>query len=233
MSALPRYPSAAKHIRLPPMQKGGGASGPLPPRTDGMASSAPGDFGSYTECDARESPAVSSAAIVDLARSGEEVLQVGPWSVRRLEGDSGLVFLNEEEGRVEVQPPPQVLEALDIVEEDGEGEPSVTKEPMQNNDAGADSTEPELFPLFRRIMLGAKREVPLKMARDILDAIKEDVSIFEDLQKRFSDAPDEPALSLQEGLGEEIEELAMCLQPGEVSEVIGTEDGIQIIIRVQ
>lgn len=219
------------------MQKGGGGSGPLPARTDEMASSDPGNFGSYTEGDAQEPLAVSPAAIVDLARSGEEVLQVGPWSVRRLEGDSGLVFLNEEEGRVEVQPPPEVLEALEIAEEEGdgegEGEPSATEESTGNIEAETDSRQPELFPLFRRIILGAKTEVPLKMARDILDAIKEDVSIFEELQKSFSDAPDEPALSLQEGLGEEMEELAMSLRPGEVSEVIGTEDGIQIIIRVQ
>jgi len=89
-------------------------------------------------------------------------------------------------------------------------------------------------PRFQRIILGAKCEMPLKMARDILEALQEDVSIFAEVQEHFSDAPHEPELSLGEGggLGEELEELAVKLQPGEISDVVATEVGMQILLRV-
>eukprot|EP00930_Biecheleria_cincta_P100516 TRINITY_DN92149_c0_g1_i1.p1 TRINITY_DN92149_c0_g1~~TRINITY_DN92149_c0_g1_i1.p1 ORF type:complete len:315 (-),score=57.14 TRINITY_DN92149_c0_g1_i1:223-1167(-) len=235
MSALSRFPSPAKQLRLPPLHKGSGGSEPPPALTEYMASSDLGNLCSSSEDDAKEALVVSPAAVVDLARSGEEILRVGPWSVRRLQGESelGLIFLNMEEERVELQPPLQVLEALDIAQDECECEPPMAQESTENVSAETAGEQQELFPLFQRIILGAKTEVPLKMARDILDAIKEDVSIFEQLQKLFSDAPEEPALSLQEGLGEEVEELALSLRPGEVSGVIATEDGIQIIIRLQ
>eukprot|EP00913_Durusdinium_trenchii_P009913 g9304.t1 len=179
-------------------------------RTEGMASTEPARL-----CHA-------SSKVLDLARQAEEVLQVGDWSVRKLPDNPELafVYLNEREGRVEVQAPQQVIDELEAEgrEEEGPDDPDV---------------ETAEEPLYRRILLGAKTEVPLRMARDILEAIREDPSIFEQLQGRFSDLPEESLLSLEDGLGEELEAVALQMQPGEVSEVLGTEAGMQILLRVQ
>jgi len=188
-----------------------------------------------------------SAAVLDLAREAEEVYRIGDWSVRKLpEGaEIGLVYLNEAAGIVEAQAPQAVLDALELDSEGGDLEPveSLGLEPEEAPAEKPESKDVEIedgeeqsgentneaqddtIPLFRRIILGAQTEVPLKMARDMLEAIKEDVSMFEQVQKRFSDAPDEQLLSLEDGLGEELEEFALSLEPGEVSDVLGTEAG--------
>ncbi|CAJ1363744.1 unnamed protein product [Effrenium voratum] len=176
-------------------------------RTDEMASTEP----SRAMCQA-------SSKVLELARRAEEVLKVGEWSVRKLPDNPEItfVYLNEAEGRVEVEAPREVMdELLEGGQEDS---------PKQE--------DPEERPLFRRILL-AKAEVPLRMARDILEAIREDVNIFEQVQQRFSDTPDEPLLGLEDDLGEELEAVAQAMQPGEVSDVLGTEAGMQILLRVR
>lgn len=89
-------------------------------------------------------------------------------------------------------------------------------------------------PRFQRILLGAGSEVPLKMARDILEVLREDASIFPEVQKRFSERKEEPDLRLGEegGLGEELQSEACLLAPGELSDILATEAGMQILIRV-
>jgi hypothetical protein len=93
--------------------------------------------------------------------------------------------------------------------------------------------------------------MPLKMARDILAALQEDGSLFGEVQQRFSDVPSEPVLELRPGahgrpasplatpgakpppvLPQDLEEVARELRPGELSDVIGTSTGMQILLRV-
>merc|ERR1719261_801903 len=85
---------------------------------------------------------------------------------------------------------------------------------------------------FRRIILGQKCEVPLMMARDILAALREDASLFDEVQKRFSDNAAEPMLKLGVDLPEDLEETATGLGCDEISEVIATPSGMQILLRV-
>lgn len=202
-----RYKGAAP--RLSPLKHAG-----VHARTEEMASTEP------------TSRSRSSLKVLDLARQAEEVLKVGDWSVRKLPDNPEIafVYLNEQEGRVEVQAPTEVIQELQ-----DEGLPAADGQ----NDEEEPSAEPEPCPLYRRILLGAHTEVPLRMARDILEAIREDVDIFQEVQQRFSDLPDEALLSLEDDLGEELEAVALAMQPGEVSEVLGTEAGMQILLRVR
>eukprot|EP00929_Paragymnodinium_shiwhaense_P111761 TRINITY_DN8004_c0_g1_i1.p1 TRINITY_DN8004_c0_g1~~TRINITY_DN8004_c0_g1_i1.p1 ORF type:complete len:330 (+),score=73.78 TRINITY_DN8004_c0_g1_i1:38-1027(+) len=94
---------------------------------------------------------------------------------------------------------------------------------------------------FRRIVLGTtakSRDMPVRMARDLCMALREDVSMFEQLQQRFSDYPSEPAMFLcddfsQRRLPDGVENLVLGLKVGEASDVVATEnDGIQILLRM-
>jgi len=89
-----------------------------------------------------------------------------------------------------------------------------------------DAPDPQCF---RRIVLGTGNAMPLKMARDILSALREDISLFDSVQQRFSDLPKEPALEV---LPPELEEVGRMLEPGELSEVIGTKSGMHILLRI-
>jgi len=248
MSSLQRLPPG--HGRLPSLRlRHGGDSwnGREPPAgTEGMASTDP--------CPLAPSP----AALLDLVRGAEEVLRVGAWSVRKMPDNTeiGLVYLNEECGRVEVEPPQEVLDALELDDEGGDSasfaEDEATtaggaassstgsqerpqEQPQEAVEEPAEDAEQPPSPRFLRIILGAKTEVPLKMARDILEAIQEDPSIFEQVKQRFCDVPGEPALALGviSGLGKELEEEATLLALGEVSDVLATEAGMQILLRVR
>lgn len=185
---------------------------------------------------------------------------MGPWSVRRLRDPEILIFVHVEEQRVEVQPPAQVLEALQLdangVDHSGEQQ-ALGEEPEEDwqpasgcpgaaalaavaSPEPASPAAPELLggeicsPRFQRIVLGARCDMPLKMARDILEVLREDSSMFSQVQRRFSDAPHEPALGLGEGgLEEDLEQVALALQVGELSEVVGTEAGsMHILLRI-
>lgn len=201
-----------------------------------------------------------SSSAMDFALSAEEVFRVGPWSVRRIDdAEVGLVYVNEAAVRIEVQPPPEILDALDLdvnggdtfgdepeeagadasTTEGGSGggsSSSSTGQPFSEQTSAAPThrevDEAPPTPRFLRILLGAKTEVPLKMARDILEVLQEDSSMFAKVQQRFSDVPSEPALAISEGIGEELESCALALRIGEVSDVLATEAGIQILMRV-
>lgn len=85
---------------------------------------------------------------------------------------------------------------------------------------------------FRRILLGNSQDLPLAMARDIQKAITEDASFFDMAKKRYCDAPKGEAPFDFEGLPEELEGDAAALAPGEISGVIGTDVGMQIVLRI-
>lgn len=90
-------------------------------------------------------------------------------------------------------------------------------------------------PRFRRIVLGtaaASKDMPLRMARDLLECLREDVSMFDQLQKRFSDIPSEKPLEFGR-LTEDVQEAAAQLDVGQVSDVIVNTDksGMQVILR--
>eukprot|EP00931_Biecheleriopsis_adriatica_P109156 TRINITY_DN83411_c0_g1_i1.p1 TRINITY_DN83411_c0_g1~~TRINITY_DN83411_c0_g1_i1.p1 ORF type:complete len:312 (-),score=73.10 TRINITY_DN83411_c0_g1_i1:25-921(-) len=211
LSAMPKMPTGAKLSPLPPEQRSRGTESAAA-RTQAMATSDPSPM------------APASAAVLDLARGAEEVLRIGEWSVRKLPQnieDISLVYLNEEEGRVEVNPPRELVDAL---ENEDEGDALAAEE--VNDSEGKE-------PLFQRILLGKNTEAPLRMARDILEAIREDISIFNEVQERFSEAPDEPIIGLGDGLGEELEDVILALKPGELSDVLATEAGMQILLRIQ
>lgn len=214
-----------------------------------------------------KSQAVSAAGMLSLTAStgdflsaetteSKELLRVGAWSVRRAPGgpEAGLLYVNVETGRAQKDPPPEVLQELDM-DGDEQGEDEATSpaprssssrsRPGTGRQASAtgsrpgssrdNSQPPEVSgepARFRRILLGSGQEMPLRMARDIHAAIKEDSSFFELAQQRFSDAPKGEVPFLLDALPEELTDPAVKLAAGEISDVIGTDAGMQIIMRV-
>lgn len=188
----------------------------------------------------------------DVAQA-KELVRLGPWSVRRAPGgpDAGLLFVNVETGRAQREPPREVLEELGMGEEEEEGEggdagaeesdaPTTERGARSGGSSsrpatGSSGTRPASAPCaakFQRILLGNGRDLPLAMARDILAALREDATLFDEVRRRFSDTPrDETPVEL-DGLPEELEGVAAALAPGEISGVIGTEAGMQILLRV-
>lgn len=205
---------------------------------------------------------------------GIEVLRVGQWSVRRPSaGDhcQSPIYLDLETGHVQRDPPPEVLAELALDTDEGgdqhSGAEETQEEPTSQRSrscwAKAEDEEeledPDIVdstvdmpspPCFRRIILGAKNDMPLRMARDIWSALREDTSLFETIQQRFSDVPSESVLELCSAptgepsssatasgtplppLPAELEVFASVLEPGDLSEVIGTPSGMQILLRV-
>lgn len=193
------------------------------------------------------------AIALDTAESAEELMCVGVWSVRKHPGTGGLVYVNVETNCVQAEPPAEVLSELDMEDEglsshDGaaaedlpsrQGTPCLAGSCVSSSSEQARCEEPspeeeeELVDtrLFRRILLSSERGMPLAMARDIVAALREDASIFEAAREKFSDVPAEPSLEMC-GLPEELGGVAESLGPGEFSGVIGTDAGIQILLRV-
>lgn len=200
-----------------------------------------------------------------VAVNAEQVLQIGHWSVRRSADETiGPVFVHMETGQAQWEPPPEVLAELATEESDDENAHEVrdqdgctshrsgsgkqsdrdgctshrssSSRPGSASKGGRQALAPLASPTFRRIVLGPKSELPLRMARDILAALREDPSIFDEVQRRFSEVPKEPLLELSKagasGLPEELDSIAVALRCGELSEVIGTEAGMQILLRV-
>lgn len=192
---------------------------------------------------------------------GMEVLRIGSWSVRRPPAGDPIqspIYVHLETGRVQREPPPEVLDELASDTNDSGGQHIVTPEDEREDEL---ELQPEDVleasdlhapgpPRFRRIVLGARNDMPLRMARDILAALREDISMFDQIQQRFSDVPSEPVLELDSTLDgqpcsssaasgtpppqlpPDMEAVASVLQPGELSEVIGTSSGMQILLRV-
>jgi hypothetical protein len=213
--------------------------------------------------------------------SGVEVLRIGDWSVRRQAPEQGPIFVHLSSGRVQTEPPQEVLEELacDPDGDDDEDDDDVG-EMAGNESAYCNETEDDLGSTmletdngnrtsscisssattprrcesprrFRRIILGSHNDIRLTMARDILDALHEDTSLFGEVQQRFSDVPSEPFLELRPGahgrpaspiatpgakplplLPQCLEGPAQNLALGELSDVICTDVGMQIILRV-
>lgn len=186
---------------------------------------------------------------LDASHVGEELMRIGSWSVCRPVGHStGLIFLHLDTGIVESIPPEEVLVELEMQEpEDDTSRPSSRSRPQSSRsrpqsgrssrDGGSATAAPKAEvavlerPSFKRIVLGNGHEMPLAMARDIHAALREDASIFDAARLRFSDNPNEPALEIS-GLPEELGDVASALALGEFSRVIGTEAGMQIVLRV-
>merc|ERR1711865_601605 len=93
------------------------------------------------------------------------------------------------------------------------------------------STQSDENPMFRRIVLGTGCDVPLRMARDILEALAEDVTLFQDVQRKFSDFPTEKPVELDELL-KTLEMGSLTIEKGQVSEAISSNIGVQILLRV-
>jgi len=163
-----------------------------------------------------------------------EVLKVGKWSVRRIEqrnvgpASRGLIYVHLVTGNAQEEPPREVLEELDMLE---------SKDLMKDlpKELAVKPTTPPEFsddtPLFRRIVLGNECEVPLTMARDIVEALHEDVSLFQDVQRKFSDFPKEPPVQLDELL-KSLEMESLKIERGEVSDILQSLIGVQILLRV-
>lgn len=174
-----------------------------------------------------------------------EVLRIGQWSVRRpADPDARPIFVNLDTGISQEEPPEEVLREL-AAEDDTEDqemnqtgtastrscEDMAQTASTMNQTTSSHVSSQELS--FRRILLGERCEVPLMMARDILAALREDASLFDEVQKRFSDNAEEPPLQLGIDLPEDLEEAATGLGYNEISDVIATPSGMQILLRVQ
>lgn len=186
----------------------------------------------------------------------KEVLRIGQWSVRQLgKGDDGLIYVDVATGRSQTEPPKEVLFALDVPPEGDDAEhmflqndedPEIdgdeeVHEPVKTLvmdssaavEEEASSGQGQASPRFRRVVLTDKGSgVPLMMARDILVALREDASLFAQVQSRFSEYPAEPVFRMHEGLPEAVVTAAMELKPGQISDVISTETGAQIVLRI-
>ena len=129
-----------------------------------------------------------------------QVLKVGDWSVRKLPDNLELTFA--------ARPPFSYVSVRFTstrrrVESRCQGFIALWAAQVQAPQALVDELESPEPPLYRRILLGAKTEalalwvgllgrwsqVPLRMARDILEALREDVGLFPELQARFSELP--------------------------------------------
>mmetsp|Transcript_6254 Transcript_6254/g.17916 ORF Transcript_6254/g.17916 Transcript_6254/m.17916 type:complete len:299 (-) Transcript_6254:138-1034(-) len=188
------------------------------------------------------------------AAQAKEVLRIGPWSVRRAPGgpDAGLLYVNVETGRAQREPPQEVLEELGMDnDEDGDGGDGGDGEDQDFNQtttsgggrsirdsrpgtggSGGSPSTTESPAKFQRIVLGSRNETPLAMARDIRAALVEDVSLFDAVRQRFSDVLSDEGPWDLDGLPEELDGIASALAPGEVSQVIGTDSGMQILLRI-
>lgn len=184
------------------------------------------------------------------------MLRIGAWSVRRAPGgpDAGLLYVNVETGRAQKEPPQEVLQELEMDDEENASGGGTTEDKQQpgsrsspsrqgSKSRGGDGSRPgsssgahpasaKEEPKFRRILLGNGQDLPLRMARDIQGAIKEDLTFFDMAKKRYCDAPKDEAAFDVEGLPEELEAVAAALTPGELSGVVGTDAGMQIVLRV-
>lgn len=171
----------------------------------------------------------SSAMALDKA---EEVMCIGQWSVRKFKDpEHGLVYVDTTTGHTRTDPPKEVLFALEI-DHDGQEVTEGAEEVVAIQETSSPAVnETPTSPRFRRIVLGSRHDVPLKMARDLLEAVREDITIFEQLQKRFSEFPSEPIFPSAR-LSEAVENAARELNPGEISDVISTDAGMQILLRV-
>lgn len=186
--------------------------------------------------------------------AANEVLLCGQWSVRTLGKDLGLVYVNVETGEHQSEPPREVLFALEMggdLEEDAEKayaesqggrgaaespspQPTRAAEPS-DDEADLGGPAPSLSPRYRRVVLGTSCEVPLMMAKDILNVLREDPSIAPTVQKRFSEFPSERPFRLSElqggACGNEGE--VESLQVGQVTEILHADDSsLQIFVRV-
>lgn len=230
-----------------------------------MASTDPGPEGAVTPTS-------------EAARRAPEVLRIGQWSVRRPQSadpSCGPIFVNMTTGREQTEAPPEVLAELSRDGEGGKTGAAETAPEDAEGDAALEAAEREDYfpsgadaddrsgsaaptprrspsaPRFRRIILGSSNEMPLRMARDILSALREEPGLFGEIQQRFSDSPSEPVLELHpeaDGrpasppalpgapppprLPKELARVARALRPGQLSEVIGTDSGMQILLRV-
>eukprot|EP00927_Polykrikos_kofoidii_P068924 TRINITY_DN64281_c0_g1_i1.p1 TRINITY_DN64281_c0_g1~~TRINITY_DN64281_c0_g1_i1.p1 ORF type:complete len:335 (-),score=54.66 TRINITY_DN64281_c0_g1_i1:177-1106(-) len=177
---------------------------------------------------------------------------------------SSLIYVDMTSGTRQSDPPQEVLFALDLEEatayEDLEGVAGVAEGTSSSSHAEPPSQDQKTrppsrprsrqrsvegtpralspdIPCFRRIVLGttaASRDLPLRMARDLLEALREDASMFEQLQKRFSDFKSEDVWRLDgsKDLPEVVENAALELRPGQVSDVIAAEPGMCILLRI-
>jgi len=175
--------------------------------------------------------------------------------------DAGLIYVNVESGRAHREPPEEVLAELGLGSDAEEGERSaedgsdgatdpgfrqtggscssragggdngVGGRSRPSTGAGSPATTMQQ-PKFRRILLGNSREMPLAMARDIRAALVEDSSLFDAVRQRFSDAPQDEGPLDFDSLPDDLDSAVLALAPGEVSDVLGTDSGIQILLRI-
>lgn len=240
----------------------------IPSRPSGLASTDPGPENVKANRSRGASP-LSTTPASEGPSGRVEVLRIGDWSVQRLsdgDGDQSPVYVHLKTGQVQTEPPPEVLAELandvdvdDCIPEEGEeGREEEERDDLEAAEledyfpsgsrpgSAAQSSGP---PRFRRIILGNGNAMPLRMARDLLTALREDATLFDQLQQRFSDLPSEPVLQLHPGANgrpvspapgapppplvpPELEAAAAALQLGELSEVLGTDSGMQILLRV-
>lgn len=166
-----------------------------------------------------------------------EILRCGQWSVRRLRGDSGLVYVDVETGELRTEPPREVLFALELggEEEDGEELQDCDKAEVSASDGEAGPVALQ-SPRYKRIVLGAScGGLPLTMARDILKVLREDGAVFDSIQQRFSEHPRETPRKLSEfeDLSADAFDAVSELEGGSVSDILQSECGVQIFMRIQ
>lgn len=163
----------------------------------------------------------------------KEVICIGQWSVRKFqEPGNGLIYVNTKTGHSTTTPPREVLFALDLDLDSQRGTDSATEDVASQDMNELLVSEAPKSPRFRRIVLGSSHDMPLRMARDLLDVVREDASLFVELQHRYSEFPSESILSLGD-LSEAIKDTTLQLEPGDISDVMGTDDGMQILLRVR
>lgn len=210
-----------------------------------------GAFGS--ERPIGKNPTATAAALLALSSIGEregsgrdtntgqseEVIRLGNWSVRKAPGgpDAGLFFVNVETGRAQREPPQDVLDELGVDEnghdlccDSGESAGNDTDQMAWSGEFDTSPSSSFQPAQFQRLLIAHRREVPLAMARDIREALAEDPSLFEQVRQRFSDAPPDEILDF-DSLSGETQSVVQGLGRGEISDVVATDVGMEIVYR--
>merc|ERR1712216_640213 len=122
----------------------------------------------------------------------------------------GLVFVHITSGRVQTDPPPELLAFLQ------------DENKMAQEDQEAEERQPE----YQRIFMSANKNVPqLLMAKDMVAAVRQGATPFAAIQQRFSDSREEGLLSALNCGSQELVTCARSLRVGQVSDPVVDKAG--------
>lgn len=154
----------------------------------------------------------------DLFDGAGEVHVFGDWTAHE-DPELGLVFVHITSGRVQTDPPEELMEFLQ--DED--------KTAQDNQEAAQHQSDAQ----YQRIFMSANKNVPqLLMAKDMVAAVRQGATPFAAIQQRFSDSREEGLVSARNCGSQELMTCAKSLRVGQVSDPVVDKAGVHILMRV-